>query len=117
MILGKELQWIDWNPKTMLCFEFCDLLVSISVFVYVANTAISSATSLSLPPMSSAKRSDRLCGAAVSARAVAARGARVESRSKTRSAIWLSSRTRHALAMREASKLPFVRTYQVCGAQ
>lgn len=44
MILGKELQWIDWNPKTMLCFEFCDLLVSISVFVYVANTAISSAT-------------------------------------------------------------------------
>ena len=44
MILGKELQLIDWNPKTMLCFEFCDLLVSISVFVYVANTAISSFT-------------------------------------------------------------------------
>ena len=44
VILGKELGLIDWNPRLLLCFEFCDLLVSITVFVYVANTAISSFT-------------------------------------------------------------------------
>jgi hypothetical protein len=44
VILGKELGVIDWNPRLLLCFEFCDLLVSITVFVYVANTAMSSFT-------------------------------------------------------------------------
>ena len=44
LIMGKEVGWVDWNPETLQCFEFCDLLVSISVLVYVANCAISSFT-------------------------------------------------------------------------
>ena len=42
VIMGKELEWIQWTPETLHCFEFCDLLVSICVLFYVANTAISS---------------------------------------------------------------------------
>jgi hypothetical protein len=44
LIMGKEVGWVDWNPETLHCFEFCDLLVSICVLVYVANCAISSFT-------------------------------------------------------------------------
>ena len=34
--------WPQMNPETLHCFEFCDLLVSICVLVYVGNCAISS---------------------------------------------------------------------------
>jgi hypothetical protein len=44
VILGKELQWLTWNAATLHCFEFCDLLVSICVLIYVGNTAMSSFT-------------------------------------------------------------------------
>jgi hypothetical protein len=44
VILCKELQVITWNHATLSCFEFCDLLVSICVLIYVGNTAISSFT-------------------------------------------------------------------------
>lgn len=44
VILGKEVGLVQWNPDLLLCFEFCDLVVSITVFVYVANTALSSFT-------------------------------------------------------------------------
>lgn len=44
VILCKELQLISWNAATLQCFEFCDLLVSICVLIYVGNTAISSFT-------------------------------------------------------------------------
>ena len=42
LIMGKEVGAVDWGPETLHCFEFCDLLVSICVLFYVANTAISS---------------------------------------------------------------------------
>ena len=42
LIMGKEVGAVDWGPETLHCFEFCDLLVSICVLLYVANTAISS---------------------------------------------------------------------------
>ena len=42
LIMGKEVGIIDWSAETLHCFEFCDLLVSICVLVYVANCAISS---------------------------------------------------------------------------
>lgn len=35
---------ITWNHATLSCFEFCDLLVSICVLIYVGNTAMSSFT-------------------------------------------------------------------------
>jgi hypothetical protein len=41
LIMGKEVGLIAWSPETLRCFEFCDLLVSISVLVYIANCAIS----------------------------------------------------------------------------
>jgi len=44
VILSKELEILVWNSATLLCFEFCDLLVSITVLIYVANCAISSMT-------------------------------------------------------------------------
>lgn len=44
LIMGKEVGWVNWNAETLHCFEFCDLLVSICVLVYVANCAISSFT-------------------------------------------------------------------------
>ena len=44
VILFKELEWIHWNTATLHCFEFCDLLVSICVLIYVGNTAMSSFT-------------------------------------------------------------------------
>ena len=44
VILFKELGWIHWNTATLHCFEFCDLLVSICVLIYVGNTAMSSFT-------------------------------------------------------------------------
>jgi len=42
VILGKEVGAVTMNTATLHCFEFCDLLVSICVLIYVANTAISS---------------------------------------------------------------------------
>ena len=42
VILCKELKVITWNHATLSCFEFCDLLVSICVLIYVGNTAVSS---------------------------------------------------------------------------
>eukprot|EP01043_Picozoa_sp_COSAG02_P058227 COSAG02_NODE_7212_length_3117_cov_1.444997_3_plen_253_part_00 len=42
LIMGKELGIVTMNAETLHCFEFCDLLVSICVLVYVANCAISS---------------------------------------------------------------------------
>ena len=44
LIMGKEVGVVDWNAETLHCFEFCDLLVSICVLVYVGNCAISSFT-------------------------------------------------------------------------
>ena len=44
LIMGKEVGAVTWNAETLHCFEFCDLLVSICVLVYVANCAISSFT-------------------------------------------------------------------------
>jgi hypothetical protein len=44
IILMKELSILHWNPETLHVFEFCDLLVSICVLIYVANCAISSFT-------------------------------------------------------------------------
>ena len=41
---GKEIGVVDWEPETLHCFEFCDLLVSICVLVYIANCALSSHT-------------------------------------------------------------------------
>eukprot|EP01043_Picozoa_sp_COSAG02_P016931 COSAG02_NODE_756_length_17532_cov_5.673550_8_plen_954_part_00 len=42
LIMGKELGIVTMNAETLHCFEFCDLLVSICVLVYVANCGISS---------------------------------------------------------------------------
>ena len=44
VILCKELGVLHWNNETLHVFEFCDLLVSITVLIYVANCAISSMT-------------------------------------------------------------------------
>lgn len=44
VILLKELSVLHWNPETLHVFEFCDLLVSICVLIYVANCWISSMT-------------------------------------------------------------------------
>jgi hypothetical protein len=44
LIMGKEVGLIAWSNETLHCFEFCDLLVSICVLVYVGNCAISSFT-------------------------------------------------------------------------
>jgi len=44
VIMGKEVGVVTWNAETLHCFEFCDLLVSICVLVYVGNCAISSFT-------------------------------------------------------------------------
>lgn len=41
LIMGKEVGLIAWSAETLRCFEFCDLLVSICVLVYVANCATS----------------------------------------------------------------------------
>ena len=40
LIMGKEIGVVTWNNETLHCFEFCDLLVSICVLVYVANCAV-----------------------------------------------------------------------------
>lgn len=32
------------GPATLLCFEFCDLLISITVLLYIGNTAVSAAS-------------------------------------------------------------------------
>ena len=44
VILCKELDILHWNSDTLHVFEFCDLLVSICVLVYVANCWVSSMT-------------------------------------------------------------------------
>ena len=44
VILLKEFNVLHWNAETLHVFEFCDLLVSICVLIYVANCAISSVT-------------------------------------------------------------------------
>ncbi len=44
VILLKELSVLHWNTETLHVFEFCDLLVSICVLIYVANCWISSMT-------------------------------------------------------------------------
>jgi hypothetical protein len=42
LIMGKEVGAVKWTPETLRTFEFCDLLVSICVLVYVGNCAFSS---------------------------------------------------------------------------
>ena len=55
VILSKEFG-MHMAPETLHCFEFCDLLVSITVLLYVANTAISCAS------MHTTRRNwDRIC--------------------------------------------------------
>ena len=44
VLLMKELSILPWNGYTLHAFEFCDLLVSICVLIYVANCWISSMT-------------------------------------------------------------------------
>ena len=44
VILLKEFNVLHWNAETLHVFEFCDLLVSICVLIYVGNCAISSRT-------------------------------------------------------------------------
>jgi len=44
VILLKEFNVLHWNAETLHVFEFCDLLVSICVLIYVGNCAISSLT-------------------------------------------------------------------------
>ena len=44
VILLKELSVLHWNAETLHVFEFCDLLVSICVLIYVANCWVSSMT-------------------------------------------------------------------------
>ena len=44
VILLKEFNVLHWNDETLHVFEFCDLLVSICVLIYVGNCAISSRT-------------------------------------------------------------------------
>eukprot|EP01044_Picomonas_judraskeda_P005587 COSAG03_NODE_532_length_7114_cov_17.820813_2_plen_128_part_00 len=40
VILLKELSVLHWNAETLHVFEFCDLLVSITVLIYVANWCV-----------------------------------------------------------------------------
>ena len=44
VILLKEVDVLHFNSETLHVFEFCDLLVSICVLIYVANCAVSSLT-------------------------------------------------------------------------
>lgn len=44
VILLKELSLLHFNYDTLHVFEFCDLLVSISVLIYILNCALSSMT-------------------------------------------------------------------------
>ena len=42
VILCKELKILKWNTETLLTFEFCDLLVSITVLIFCAHCWVSS---------------------------------------------------------------------------
>ena len=42
VILCKELKILTWNTETLLTFEFCDLLVSITVLIFCAHCWVSS---------------------------------------------------------------------------
>eukprot|EP01052_Picozoa_sp_SAG31_P070902 SAG31_NODE_29784_length_390_cov_0.536082_1_plen_129_part_11 len=44
VILLKELNALHFNGATLHVFEFCDLLVSITVLIYIGNCAVSSWT-------------------------------------------------------------------------